>query len=74
MAVTFSAECDYQSLSKSISLVSYSFAKYAVSFAGREGTPGPKGAPGSPGAPGFPGAQVRLSFFRLFFRSHNNFI
>lgn len=38
--------------------------KYAVSFAGREGTRGPKGSPGSPGAPGFPGAQVRLRFFR----------
>lgn len=43
------------------------FTKYAVSFAGREGTTGPKGSPGSPGAPGFPGAQVRLLFFRLFF-------
>lgn len=74
MAVTFSAECDYQSLSKSISLVSLSFAKYTVSVAGREGAPGPKGAPGSPGAPGFPGAQVRFAFFRLFFRSHNNFM
>lgn len=56
-----------------MSLFSFFFTKYAVSFAGREGTTGPKGSPGSPGAPGFPGAQVRLGFFRLFFRSHKNY-
>lgn len=74
MGVTYRAVCDYQSLSKSISLFSILFTKYVCSFAGREGIQGPKGAPGSPGAPGFPGAQVRLAFSKLFFRSHKNFM
>lgn len=59
---TLNTGSSYCSLSKSVSLFSFYFTKYTVSFAGREGTTGPKGSPGSPGTPGFPGAQVRLLF------------
>lgn len=59
---TLNTGCSYWSLSKSMSLFSFFFTKYIVSFSGREGATGPKGSPGSPGTPGFPGAQVRLVF------------